>query len=118
MKLRTLHRKLGTGVLLTALAGLAPGVALADNFVGTDFQALASKAQSAPEFDYPGHGYRKLSLSVIGDIAWAPTASGAQGPLRSEPMDAATAAAAHKSEILQREMDHRFSLGPASVEPY
>jgi hypothetical protein len=89
MKTRALHQSTSIGWAVV-IAALAPGLASADNFVGTDFQAAAATAHGTPAFDYAAHGYRKLNLSVIGNIAWVPTDQGAQGPVR-ESMDSGAA---------------------------
>ncbi len=100
-------RKSGAGALFATLALFAPMAAQADNFVGTDFGTLAMQAQKSAEFDYAGNGYHKLNLSVLGDTAWVPGASGAQGPMRSATTDPAIEAAAERSARLQHDTDMR-----------
>lgn len=97
MKASVRHQISPTIGLAAMLATFAPGVALADNFVGTDFHTVAAAAGSAPEFDFAAHGYRKLNLSVIGNIAWVPSDRGVQGPLR-----------AHDGPVMDQEIDRRF----------
>ncbi len=104
MKARLLQQVSPATALVAMLVALAPGAASADNFVGTDFQAMATAAaaRSTPEFDYAAHGYRKLNLSAIGNTAWVPAESGAYGPLR-ESMDST---ATGRSAVLDQ--DRRF----------
>ena len=105
MKKATIFGNLGRGVLATALTAIAPNVTYADNFVGTDFQAVASNAKMSTAADYSG--YEKLNLSVLGNTAWVPK-RGAAGPIRTETPDQSAAAAQAEAQTRQLEMN----LGP------
>jgi hypothetical protein len=94
MKLRSLF-KFGRGIIAVAFASLAPiGVAHADFYVLGNVVSEPAAGSTAPIMDRSQYD----KLDILGNVQWVPNSRGAQGPLRSDSLDQASA---HRSEYRQ-----------------